>query len=61
MSSVAILLGLLIAIMAIFFINAPILDQVATIQEQTMFLSKMVTIYFGNILIWIGILAPKDN
>ena len=61
MSSVAILLGLLIAIMAAFFIDAPTLDQVTTIQEQTMLLSKMVTIYFGNILIWIGILAPKDN
>ena len=61
MSSVATLLGLLIAIMATFFIDAPTLYQVTTIQEQTMFLSKMVTIYFGNILIWIGILAPKDN
>ena len=61
MSSVATPLGLLIVIMAAFFINAPTLDQVTTIQEQTMFLSKMVTIYFGNILIWIGVLAPKDN
>lgn len=61
MSSIATLLGLLIVIMATFFINAPILDQVTTIQEQTAFLSKMVTICFGNILIWIGILAPKDN
>ena len=61
MSSVAILLGLLIAIRATFFIDAPTLDQVTTIQEQTMFLSKMVTIYFGNILIWIGVFAPKDN
>lgn len=61
MSSVATLLGLLIVIMAAFFIDAPTLDQVTTIQEQTMFLSKMVTIYFGNILIWIGILATKYN
>ena len=61
MSSVATLLGLFTAIMAAFFIDAPTLDQVTTIQEQTMFLFKMVTIYFGNILIWIGVLAPKDN
>lgn len=61
MSSVATLLGLLIVIMAAFFIDAPTLDQVTTIQEQTMFLFKMVTICFGNILIWIGVLAPKGN
>ena len=61
MSLVATLLGLLIVIMAAFFLDAPILDQVTTIQEQTMFLSKIITIYFGNILIWIGVLAPKDN
>ena len=61
MSLVATLLGLLIVIMAAFFLDAPILDQVTTIQEQTMFLSKIITIYFGNILIWIGVLAPKGN
>lgn len=61
MSSVATLLGLLIVIMAAFFIDAPTLYQVTTIQEQTMFLSKMIAICFGNILIWIGVLAPKGN
>ena len=61
MSLVATLLGLLIVIMTAFFIDAPTLDQVTTIQEQTMFLSKMIIICFGNILIWIGVLAPKDN
>ena len=61
MSLVATLLGLLIVIMAALFIDAPILGQVTTIQEQTMFLSKMAIICFGNILMWIGILAPKDN
>ena len=61
MSLVATLLGLLIVIMAAFFIDAPTLYQVTTIQEQTMFLSKMIAICFGNILIWIGVLAPKDN
>lgn len=59
MSSVAILLGLLIVIMAAFFIDAPTFDQVTTIQEQTMLLSKMVTTYFGNTLIWLGLLAFK--
>ena len=61
MSIVATLLGLLIVIMAAFFIDAPILYQVTTIQEQTMFLSKMIAICFGNILIWVGVLAPKGN
>ena len=61
MSSVATLLGLSIIIMAAFFIDAPTLYQVTTIQEQTMFLSKMIAICFGNILIWIGVLAPKGN
>ena len=61
MASIAILLGLFTLIMAAFFIDAPTLYQVTTIQEQTMFLSKMIAICFGNILIWIGVLAPKDN
>ena len=61
MSSIAILLGLLIVIMATFFIDAPTFDQVTTIQEQTMLLFRIVTIYFGNILIWLGVLAPKGN
>lgn len=61
MSFVAIFLGLFILITAAFFIDAPTLYQVTTIQEQTMFLSKMIAICFGNILIWIGVLAPKDN
>ena len=61
MSFVATLLGLLIVIMAAFVIDAPTLDQVTTIQEQTMFLFKIIAICFGNILVWIGILAPKDN
>lgn len=61
MSLVATLLGLLTVIMAAFFINAPTLDQVTTIQEQTILLSKLVTIYFGNILVWLGVLAPKNN
>ena len=61
MSLVATLLGLLIVIMTAFFIDAPTLDQVTTIQEQTMFLSKMIIICFGNILVWIGVLASKDN
>ena len=59
MSSVAILLGLLIAIRAAFFTDAPTLDQVTTIQEQTAFLSRMATAYFGNTLIWLGILASR--
>ena len=60
MRYIAILLGLFI-IIGTHFLDAPILSKVTTIQEQTAFLSKIITIYFGNILIWIGVLAPKDN
>lgn len=61
MPSIAIILGICILVYANFVVDAPTLSQVTTIQEQTAFLSKIITIYFGNILVWIGVLAPKDN
>ena len=59
MSSTAIILGICTVVFANFAVDAPTLSQVTTTQEQTAFLSKMATIYFGNTLIWLGLLAFK--
>ena len=59
MPSLAIILGLCAVVFAIFVIDAPALSQVTTIQEQTAFLSRMATAYFGNTLLWLGILASR--
>ena len=59
MPSLAIILGLCAVVFAVFVIDAPTFSQVTTIQEQTAFLSRIATVYFGNTLIWLGLLASR--
>lgn len=61
MPAISILLGLAVALGTSLLLDSPVMSQVNTIQEQTQFLSRLILICFGNLLIWLGLLAPKGN
>ena len=61
MPVISILLGLAVALGTLLLLDSPVVSQINTIQEQTQFLSKLILVCFGNLLIWLGLLAPKDN
>ena len=61
MQVIAIILGLAIAFGATIFLDALPISQINSIQEQTQLLAKLIMVCFGNTLIWLGILAPKNN